>query len=71
MSIEPPAALVAAPFLSTPEFDIFLLPGDQPQSDMDSLVRRGELSSYRYLDACNQSAFLGFRVRPRHPDCLN
>lgn len=53
----------SAPFISTPSLDIFLIPGDRPQDEIDSLVRLGVLSSYRYLDACNEPAFIGLRAR--------
>lgn len=53
----------STPFLSTPALDIFLIPGDRPQDEMDSLVRLGVLSSYRYVDAHPQPAFIGLRAR--------
>ena len=55
--------LNSAPFLSTPGFDVFLIPGDRPRDELDALVRLGVLTSYRYLDACNEPAFLGLRTR--------
>lgn len=58
------SSLVTTPFLSTADIDIFLIPGDRLPDEMDSLVRLGVLSSYRYLDACDQPVFLGLRARP-------
>ena len=52
-----------APFLSTPTAEVFLLPVDHEPSEMDSLVRLGVLTSYRYLDASPQPAILGIRAR--------
>lgn len=51
------------PFLSSSETDIFLFPGCLNTTALDDLVRLGALSSYRYLDASPNPAFLGFRDR--------
>lgn len=58
-----PSALSSHPFISNPQEDIYLLPGDQDTDHLDSLVSLGVLTSYRYVDASPHPCFLAVRGR--------